>query len=86
MKSKHQRQKWWRELKPEQQAVFINKKVKDKAVRRLKKTLRTMKKYGDLYACSECFHRKVGCCTDDMPNGCEYWFNPKSNKVGLALL
>jgi hypothetical protein len=84
--SKYQRQKWWRRLAPEQQGKYIDKTVSMKAVKRRKRSLRRMKKYGDTYKCSECFHRKTKSCTDDMPNGCEHWFNPNSEKKGIAYI
>ncbi len=83
-KSKQSRQKWWKKQSPEKQAAFIDKKVLAKAVTRRNKSLKIMKKFGNKYPCSKCFHRATKSCTDDLPNGCEYWFNPNSSKVGIA--
>jgi hypothetical protein len=84
MKTKKQRQKWWKRQSPEEQTAFIEKKVLEKAIKRRKKSLRIMKKYGDKYSCKKCFHRATKSCTDDLPNGCEYWFNPNTKKTGIA--
>lgn len=84
MKSKKGRQKWWRNLTNEEKAMYIETVQKRKAVKRRNKSLLKMKKYGDKYKCSECFHRKTGSCTDDLPCGCEFWFNPNSEIIGLA--
>lgn len=56
---------------------MIKEKQEQKAKERRIKSLRIMKPYGKKYKCTECFHRKSKSCTDNLPNGCEHWFNPK---------
>jgi len=80
-KKRKSRQKWWKKQSSEQKASFIDKKVLAKAIKRRKKSLKIMKKHGDKYLCSKCFHRATKSCTDDLPNGCEYWYNPNSSKT-----
>jgi hypothetical protein len=86
-KSKAARRKWWKSLTPQQQFDYIEKIVEAKTVKRIQKSKRIMKQYGQKYKCSKCFHGKLGCCTDNLPNGCEYWYNPKLpwSKQGIKL-
>ena len=60
---------------------LIQKKQEKARRRRLQRTLAIMPKYGDKYKCSACFHRKTKSCTDNMPNGCEYWI--RFTKTGI---
>ncbi len=78
MKSKRERQHWWRSLSAEERGAFIDKQVRLKAKRRRQRSIKIMRQYGQQYKCSECFHGKVGCCKDRLPNGCEYWYNPNA--------
>lgn len=80
-KSKKLRQKWWKELSDEDKAAYIDKKVLAKAIKRRKRSLRIMKNFGDKYSCKKCFHRLTKSCTDDLPNGCEFWWNPYKARV-----
>ena len=34
-----------------------------------------MRGYIGRYACKECLHGLTGSCTDELLNGCEYFFN-----------
>lgn len=74
-KSKKARRKWWNSLSSKEQNQYITKCKKAKNEKRRQKSLKVMKKHGDKYKCSECYHRKTESCTDDLPNGCEYWVN-----------
>lgn len=85
-KSKTQRRKWWFSLTSDQQGEQIKKWRRKKAERRRKKSAKIMSKTKNRYKCDGCFHRKTKSCEDDMPHGCEYWFDPKSKIVGLAYL
>ncbi len=80
-KLKKLRKKWWKGLSSAQRSKYIEKKVEVKRVIRLKRSLEKMRRYGDKYQCSECFHRKSKSCTDDMPNGCEDWFSGETGSV-----
>lgn len=73
-KSKKLRRQWWKGLSSKEQAEYINKKMEQKAAKRLQRSLTIMRKYGNKYPCSKCFHRKTKSCTDDLPNGCEHWY------------
>jgi hypothetical protein len=84
LKSKRERQRWWNNLSPEEQNDFIERIVAQKSIFRRNRSLERMKKYGDKYPCSECFHRLTKSCTDHLPNGCEYWWMPNSRKIGIA--
>jgi hypothetical protein len=89
-KSKTQRKKarreWWKSLTPEQKSEYLGKVVKKKSFKWREEHLRIMKKYGDKFKCSECFHRGNGSCTDDMPQGCPYWYSPQAKEQGPALM
>lgn len=83
-KTKKQRRQWWNSLTPDEQAEKIKEWMARKAARRKAKSLREMSKIEGVFDCADCFHRKTKSCTDDMPNGCEYWFSPGSKIQGLA--
>lgn len=83
-KTKKERQRWWRNLTPQQQFDYVERLVAEKAVSRREEALRTMKQYGDKFSCSTCFHRKTKSCTDDLPNGCQYYYNPITGLDGIA--
>jgi hypothetical protein len=84
--SKEQQQMWWGSLSEGQKAARIYKWSKEKAEKRRRKSLNLMVKYRGKYKCSECFHGKLGCCTDRLPNGCEFWYSPtaKAEEQGVA--
>ena len=84
MKTKQQRQKWWFNLTPNQKSAYIDKVVAGKSEKRKQKSIKLMSKYPGQYKCSECFHGLTQSCTDNLPNGCEYWFNPHSKKQGIS--
>ena len=83
-KKKEERQKWWKGLTAQQQDGYIAKVCANKAIKRKKVSLRRMKKYDNKFSCSTCFHRKGASCTDNLPNGCEYWWSPDSSYQGIA--
>jgi len=79
-KTKKERQKWFYSLSPEQRQAFIERKVKQKSIKRRNNSLKVMKKYKSKYKCSECHHGIGGHCTDNLPNGCECWYNPNAKQ------
>ena len=83
-KSKKLRHRWWNSLTPEEQEKQIEKWQEKKAGKRKAKSLEIMSRTKHKYNCDGCFHRKTHSCTDDMPNGCEYWFDPNGEIVGCA--
>ena len=82
--TKKQRQRWWKNLSDEEKELYLKKIFKRKAIKRMSKSIRVMKNYIGKYKCSDCIHGKTKSCTDNLPNGCEYWFDPNSEKIGLA--
>ena len=84
-KTKQERQRWWFNLTPKQQVDYIEKLVDKKKIKRHKEALRTMRKYGDKFSCTTCFHRKIRSCEDDLPCGCGYWYSPTAKKQGPLL-
>jgi len=77
-KTKKQRQQWWNDLTPEQQAEQIEKWQAQKADKRRNGSIQKMARVKEKFDCGDCFHRWTRSCVDMMPNGCEYWFNPTS--------
>ena len=68
------KQTWWKALSPEQQDKYIKKRTDSKAARRRARSIATMKQNGLSYNCNECVHGKTRSCTDNLLNGCEYYF------------
>ena len=56
----------------------IDRKNREKAVKRRKYSLSLMKAYKGQYPCSTCLHGLSENCDDPLPNGCEYHYNPKT--------
>lgn len=83
-KSKKARQKWWRDLSDTQRSDYLEGIVKRKGEKRRANSIKVMVKYGRKYECAKCFHGQGGNCTDNLPNGCEHWYHPKSKKMGIA--
>ena len=82
LKNKVQRQEWWKTLSVEEQGDYINGRQKKKTEQRRKKSIELTR--GSDFTCRTCFHRKTGSCNDNLPNGCEYWYDPANKKQGLA--
>ncbi len=53
---------------------MIENKNKLKHERNKKRSIELMKHHPG-YSCSDCFHGLMECCIDNLPNGCEFWFN-----------
>lgn len=83
-KTKKERQRWWRSLTVDEQFEYIESIMTKKAIKRRVETTQMMKKYGDKFSCVTCFHRTTGSCIDDMPNGCQYYYNPVTGLDGIA--
>jgi hypothetical protein len=80
---------WWRNLTPNEQAAYIDRKVEEKAKLRLERTKRWLKDNSLKFDCSVCIHGLSGSCStkDELPNGCEYWANAEtSERVDFDLL
>ena len=58
----------------------IKKKQTQKAQSRKDKSLALMKRYPGQYKCTACIHGKTKNCMDNLPNGCEYYFNAASGR------
>ena len=74
MKTKKQRQAWWKGLSPDQKSKYIDKKVEKKRLKRNKLMAKSMKAKGLKYNCAECIHRKTQNCTDITSVSCEYFY------------
>ncbi|KKL71654.1 hypothetical protein LCGC14_2092750 [marine sediment metagenome] len=83
-KSKKQRQQWWKEQTSDQQAVHLARWQKVKSATRRTSSVELMDKINVLFSCKKCFHGIVKACTDNLPKGCEYWYKPGSDVIGLA--
>lgn len=83
-KSKKARQKWWKDLSDTKRHDYIEGIVKRKAQVRIEKSLKIMNECGQSFDCAKCFHGQGGNCTSKLPNGCEYWYNPKGKRLGIA--
>jgi len=84
MKTKRQRQNWWRKLNPEQQEAFISKRVDKKRIKRNKLMIRSMKAKGIKFDCKKCCHGIGGHCTDQTEIGCTYFYDAINDKYGPA--
>ncbi len=73
MKTKKQRQEWWKSLTLEQQSVHINKWVGEKSDKRRKKSISIMKRRKSK-DCQKCIHGVTKSCADNLPRGCEYFY------------
>jgi hypothetical protein len=83
-KTKKERQQWWADLTTEQQAIHLERWQAGKSIMRRSRSIEFMSKITILFSCKKCFHGQGRNCTDNLPNGCEYWFHPKSKKMGIA--
>ncbi len=53
--------------------AFIERKLREKALKRRRASIQLMKAYKGLYDCKECIHGLINSCKDRLPNGCEYF-------------
>lgn len=53
--------------------AFIERKLREKALRRRRASIRLMKAYKGLYDCKDCIHGLIRSCKDKLPNACEYF-------------
>ena len=58
----------------------IAEKQTNKALQRRNRSLALMKDYPGQYKCSACIHGKTENCKDNLPNGCEYYYNAASGR------
>lgn len=83
-KSKKETKEWWKGLTENQRSQYISRVMEGKREKRRKRSIRLMSRRAGEFKCKECFHGQGGHCTDRLPNGCEYWFNPNSDKIGIG--
>jgi len=82
-KSKKKRRKWWRSLTEQQRTEYIEKKVQQKGIKRIKKkereSDRIKKILGEGKTCANCFHRRTKSCDglSSLDKVCKNYFNPK---------
>lgn len=60
--------------------AFIKRKNKAKSVLRRRRSIRLMKDYPGEYSCTDCIHGQSKSCTDALKNGCEYFYNAKTER------
>jgi hypothetical protein len=58
----------------------IKEKQANKALHRRNRSLALMQDYKGKYKCKACIHGKSKNCLDQLPNGCEYYFNAASGR------
>ena len=77
IKSKKQRQKWWKNLPIGAKKAFIHKKVAEKAEYRINRSKQWLKDNKLTFDCSVCIHHLSKSCEDEkrLSGGCEYWEN-----------
>jgi len=73
MKTKKQRQDWWKSLNPEEQDKFITKRASKRTARNIQKNQRLMEKLGLSFDCKQCIHGIIDSCTDRPKDGCVYF-------------
>ncbi len=61
----------------------IEKQNIDKTIKRREYSLKLMEKYKGLCDCKKCVHGISHLCTDNLPNGCEYFCDIKTGKMPL---
>ena len=74
MKTKKQRQKWWKSLTPEKQDEYIRKLTAGKAQKRRQRSVNLMNQLGKRNDCKKCIHGVTKSCGDNLPRGCEYFY------------
>ena len=82
--TKRQKQQWWLSLSAEEKAAFIDKKVDEKSQKRQLKMLRIMKEDTLEFDCKKCIHWLSHSCTDNLKDGCTYYYNAKTDEHGPA--
>lgn len=75
--------KWWRNLSNQQRSEYIDRKVQQKAIRRILKGEKDSAKIKELLGpnktCKSCFHLKTKSCDglSSLDKVCIDYFNPK---------
>jgi hypothetical protein len=82
MKSKKHRQAWWNGLSGNDQTAYLEKVQARKAEKRRQKSMKLMK--DQHYDCTDCIHGRTNSCTDNLPNGCEYYSSEITGESGPA--
>lgn len=80
-KDKPQRQKWWADLTEQQKDEYLTEKQELKHQKNITKAIGLMEQKNLKFDCLQCFHHKTHSCTDNLPNGCQSFYDPQA-KVG----
>jgi hypothetical protein len=59
---------------------FIEQKNKKKSIERRNYSLRLMQDYPGEYNCKECIHGITGSCTDNLPSGCQLFYDTRTGR------
>ncbi len=73
MKTKKQRQQWWANLSNEDRSAYLDRILEKKAEKRRAKSIKLMK--NKHFDCKLCIHSLTQSCTDNLKNGCEYFYD-----------
>jgi hypothetical protein len=85
-KTKAQRKQWWKQLSPEEKEKFLAKKFAEKEKLRQEK-VEAESKFSGVCDCNSCFLHIEDCDgLSDLTKHCSYWYNPKSNLIGMAYM
>ena len=74
MASKAKRKTWFTNLTPEKRDAYISAGMESKSARRRARSVAMMEKAGLSYDCKRCVHGRTSSCTDNLPDGCEHYF------------
>ncbi len=59
---------------------WIAKQQEKKALTRRRRSVAQMSAYPGQFRCKACIHGKTDNCQDNLPNGCEYYYNAASGR------
>ena len=70
-------------MKKPDYSKMIEDNNKAKSIKRREYSLNLMEKYKGLCDCKKCLHGITHSCTDNLPNGCEYFCDIKTGEMPL---
>lgn len=69
---------------PFNKAEYIEKQIvkrqEKQALIRRRRSMAIMRDYPGQYRCTTCTHGKTGNCVDQLPNGCEHYYNAANGR------
>jgi hypothetical protein len=81
MKSKKDRQLWWRNLTPGQQSEYLESRAVSKAQKRRTREKRDTQRFALKYDCSKCILGISRSCVEKTKNGCGYYDDGKTQGI-----